>query len=511
MPPLHRYLGNPVLSFIGRLFFRTRVRRLPLRPARLRPRRGARAATCRTTGHGVRERDGGEGGARRLAHRRGADHAASRTAAAGRRTCAAGATAGATCASCCCSARAGCSCIPGLALLALGIALTTALYFAPLRVLGAGLDIHSMLYASAGGAARPAALPVRAVRARLGAERRAAAAPAGARAAARASLTLERGLLARPGGRAVRPALERGGVLAMARNRLRRARSARRDARHDSGDDPDGRRHGGHARLVPAERAAAEGRRLMPSPMVSGHRALAGLAMDSIFWLGMPAVFLFVCIDGHLLPAGAVAPHLRIVISLLLGLAVFRLTLSVAGLNAAAARAASALAASAMLAVMLSYYLLTVIGLQTWGRVVSWELIASYGGQAFRLAETLGISVPVAIGAAGLAYLALLAAAWGYLGHFDWAPLLRRKLSAPAIRPHRARRRHGVRNRALPFPGSSADPPIRAGQPDALSGRGGVGFRGPRHRSAASRPVRRGRRARRAGATARAARRSTGT
>jgi hypothetical protein len=39
---------------------------------------------------------------------------------------------------------------PGLALLAAGIALTTALYFAPLRFLGAGLDIHSMLYASAG-------------------------------------------------------------------------------------------------------------------------------------------------------------------------------------------------------------------------------------------------------------------------------------------------------------------------------------------------------------------------
>ena len=39
---------------------------------------------------------------------------------------------------------------PGLALLALGIALTIALYSAPLRFLGAGLDIHSMLYASAG-------------------------------------------------------------------------------------------------------------------------------------------------------------------------------------------------------------------------------------------------------------------------------------------------------------------------------------------------------------------------
>ena len=38
---------------------------------------------------------------------------------------------------------------PGLALLVAGIALTIALYLAPLRFFGAGLDIHSMLYASA--------------------------------------------------------------------------------------------------------------------------------------------------------------------------------------------------------------------------------------------------------------------------------------------------------------------------------------------------------------------------
>ncbi|HEY5899825.1 MAG TPA: glycosyltransferase family 2 protein [Burkholderiales bacterium] len=38
---------------------------------------------------------------------------------------------------------------PGLALLSAGIALTTALYFVPLHIAGAGLDIHSMLYASA--------------------------------------------------------------------------------------------------------------------------------------------------------------------------------------------------------------------------------------------------------------------------------------------------------------------------------------------------------------------------
>jgi len=38
---------------------------------------------------------------------------------------------------------------PGIALLTAGVALTTALYFTPLHILGAGLDVHSMLYASA--------------------------------------------------------------------------------------------------------------------------------------------------------------------------------------------------------------------------------------------------------------------------------------------------------------------------------------------------------------------------
>ena len=39
---------------------------------------------------------------------------------------------------------------PGLTLLVLGVALTTALYFSSLRIGAAGLDIHTMLYAAAG-------------------------------------------------------------------------------------------------------------------------------------------------------------------------------------------------------------------------------------------------------------------------------------------------------------------------------------------------------------------------
>jgi Glycosyl transferase family 2 len=148
MPALHRYFGNPVLSFIGRLMFGTRVGdfhcglrgfdREAVRALDLRTRgmefaselvvkaalAGWRIAEVPTTLH--------PDGRRRSPHLR--------------------------------SWRDGWRHLrflllfsprwlflyPGLALLACGMALTTALYFSPLRVLGAGLDVHSMLYASAG-------------------------------------------------------------------------------------------------------------------------------------------------------------------------------------------------------------------------------------------------------------------------------------------------------------------------------------------------------------------------
>jgi glycosyltransferase involved in cell wall biosynthesis len=148
MPWLHRYLGNPVLSFIGRLLFRAKVgdfhcglrgfdreamRRLDLRTPGMEfaselvvkaSLAGWRIAEVPTT-----LQPDGRGG--RPPHLR--------------------------------SWRDGWRHLrflllfsprwlflyPGLALLALGIALTVALYFSPLRIGPAGLDIHSMLYASA--------------------------------------------------------------------------------------------------------------------------------------------------------------------------------------------------------------------------------------------------------------------------------------------------------------------------------------------------------------------------
>jgi glycosyltransferase involved in cell wall biosynthesis len=148
MPLLHRYLGNPVLSFVGRLLFRAGVGdfhcglrgfdREAVRSLDLRT-RGMEFASelivkAALAGWRIAEvptalrPDGRAGPSHLRSWRDGWRHLRFLLLFSPRWL----------------------FLYPGIILLALGIALTTALYFAPLRLFGAGLDIHSMLYASAG-------------------------------------------------------------------------------------------------------------------------------------------------------------------------------------------------------------------------------------------------------------------------------------------------------------------------------------------------------------------------
>jgi glycosyltransferase involved in cell wall biosynthesis len=146
MPRLHRYLGNPVLSFIGRLFFRTQVgdfhcglrgfnkgavMSLDLRTPGMEfaselvvkaALAGWRIAEVPTT----LSPDGRGRPSHLNTWRDGWRHLRFLLLFSPRWV----------------------FLYPGLALLLVGISLSTALYFAPLRLAGAGLDIHSMLYAS---------------------------------------------------------------------------------------------------------------------------------------------------------------------------------------------------------------------------------------------------------------------------------------------------------------------------------------------------------------------------
>ena len=147
MPCLHRYLGNPVLSFIGRLFFRTRVGDFHC-GLRGFDRRAVASLDLRTPGMEF------------------ASELVVKAALAGWRIAEVPTTLdpdGRGRPSHLRSWRDGWRHLrflllfsprwvflyPGMALLVSGTLLATALYFAPLHVAGAGLDIHSMLYATA--------------------------------------------------------------------------------------------------------------------------------------------------------------------------------------------------------------------------------------------------------------------------------------------------------------------------------------------------------------------------
>jgi glycosyltransferase involved in cell wall biosynthesis len=192
MPALHRYLGNPVLSFIGRLFFRTQVgdfhcglrgfsrgavTSLDLRtpgmefaselvvkaalagwriaevPTTLDPDRRGRPSHLRSWRDGWR-------------HLRFLLLFSPRWL----------------------------FLYPGLVLFSTGVLLTTVLYFAPLHFAGAGLDIHSMLYASA-GALLGLQLCLFALFARLSAQAASLLPPHATLERLLKLLTLERGLL----------------------------------------------------------------------------------------------------------------------------------------------------------------------------------------------------------------------------------------------------------------------------------------------------------------------------
>lgn len=149
MPALHRYLGNPVLSSVGRLLFRAPVgdfhcglrgfRRSAVQSLELRTNgmefaselvvkaalAGWRIAEVPTTLH-----PDGRGRAPHLrSWRDGWRHLSFLLLFSPRWL----------------------FLYPGVLLVALGLVLTVTLYFGPLELFGAGLDIHSMLYASAAG------------------------------------------------------------------------------------------------------------------------------------------------------------------------------------------------------------------------------------------------------------------------------------------------------------------------------------------------------------------------
>ena len=142
MPWLHRYVGNPVLTGILNLFFRTGVSDAHCGMRALR-RDVLPRLDLRTTGMEFASEMVIRASKEKLRHR--ASSRSSTTRAAASRSSRASATAGATCASCSSTARRTCSSCPGAVMAVLGALIGAARAARSIDLFGRAWDLHAMI------------------------------------------------------------------------------------------------------------------------------------------------------------------------------------------------------------------------------------------------------------------------------------------------------------------------------------------------------------------------------
>jgi glucan phosphoethanolaminetransferase (alkaline phosphatase superfamily) len=121
-------------------------------------------------------------------------------------------------------------------------------------------------------------------------------------------------------------------------------------------------------------------------------------------------------------PAG-ILPHLRLVTEAVLIVAALRVALS-AVLPARAARVMSTGLVVAAFAVLAIYYVLQVVSLRSWGRVITWDLIVSHGRGTGLMLDAMGMSPWWLALAAAVIGAALLGLARLHARYLDWVGLL---------------------------------------------------------------------------------------
>ena len=147
-----------------------------------------------------------------------------------------------------------------------------------------------------------------------------------------------------------------------------------------------------------------------------------------------PALFLFAYVSLYDVSGRAVLPHLHVAFLALFTLFTARLWLHCLLRRSPIQVVLAGLAVAAAVGTILLYYALVLIGLESWGRVISWELIATYWTQAVPFAEALGISLALIVGILVLTYAAILGAVWWYLAKLDWVPLVSASLPTRTFR-----------------------------------------------------------------------------
>ena len=141
--------------------------------------------------------------------------------------------------------------------------------------------------------------------------------------------------------------------------------------------------------------------------------------LDVGLWFFVPSVFLAAYTSAYHGPVEAIAPHLYVVALLYLFVVLVRLLVRKL-IPRRPAEIISGLVLSAVVCLLWTYYALVLIGLASWGKVISWDLIRTYASQLPMLAQTLDFSLPIAAMALALVYALIVAVMLGYVARLDW-------------------------------------------------------------------------------------------
>lgn len=201
----------------------------------------------------------------------------------------------------------------------------------------------------------------------------------------------------------------------------------------------------------------------MVPPSRTASRSLAGFFLELAMWFGVSGAFLWHYRSAYVETANPVLPHLAIVGTVWLALAIIRL-----GLYYLLPRKIAYFMGSVLLACGLAglslYYGVVLAGLENWGRVISLALITSYAPQSIELATTLGMS-PLWLLLGSLLTLAILNTLVMWIHRTDW--VLRVRRASPIL--GLALVIFGASIVSVRFYAFAAHPPTSTGEPISLT------------------------------------------
>jgi glucan phosphoethanolaminetransferase (alkaline phosphatase superfamily) len=160
---------------------------------------------------------------------------------------------------------------------------------------------------------------------------------------------------------------------------------------------------------------------------------LLRLLLDIAIFFGCAGIFLVIYVGRFGAPVEAIAAHFRVLATGYLWFATMRIVVECLFRKTFARNFAMSIIVSAFLATTLLYYTLVVIGMESWARVISVDLITGYARQIVPLADALEVNLFLTSIVLVAFCATVFIASHFYLKRFDWTGLCTHRSVRPTM------------------------------------------------------------------------------